>query len=71
MTYSYHEKMRMLGATESMIAAIDILQDAELLNETRLKVVLAKELEGHDPETYARELVRLFRMAENTEPRGR
>lgn len=71
MTYSYHEQMKMLGASESMIAAMDILGDAGLLTEERLKGMLAAELHGQDPETCARHLVATVRAAENTQPRGR
>jgi hypothetical protein len=69
-TYSYHEQMKMLGASDSMIAAMDILADAGLLNEERLRGMLAAELLGQDPETCARHLVKTMRAAQNTEPRG-
>lgn len=61
MTYSYHEQMKMLGASGPMIAAMDILGDAGLLNEQRLKVLVVGEQEGLDPESTARKLVRLCR----------
>lgn len=67
MTYSYHEQMKMLGASEPLIAAVDILGDAGLLTEERLRVMLAVEQQGQDPEHAARKVVRLCRAMQARE----
>jgi hypothetical protein len=62
--YSYYEQMKALGASDAMIAGVDILGDAGLLNEQRLTTLVAVERQGMDPEAAARKLVKLCRQAE-------
>lgn len=61
---SHYEQMKALGASDAMIAAVDILGDAGFLDERRLKLVLTCERQGEDPERFARHLVKLCRVVE-------
>lgn len=61
--YSYYEQMKALGASDAMIAGVDILDDAGLLNEQRLTTLVGVERQGMDPEAAARKLVQLCRVA--------
>jgi hypothetical protein len=62
--YSYYEQMKALGASDAMIAGVDILDDAGILTDFRLTVLVAGEREGQNPEHLARKMVRLYRVAQ-------
>lgn len=52
-------ELRAMGVSPAMSAAYDVLNDAGLLREDRLKLCVAAERSGRDPEAFAQRLVKL------------
>lgn len=60
---STEERLAAMGVSPALSAGYDVLADADLATDERVKLLVAAERNGDDPEAFARHLVKLIRAA--------